>query len=113
MSMKKVLGVAVVLVATSALAGCDQSKPELESTRKQLQTVTMERDGLKTQLAEAQQRAVVLQQRVADISAKLSAAAADLVPPAGEAKPETAKGEKKAAGANKPAPAKPAPTPAP
>ena len=72
----------------------------------------MERDSLKTQLDEAQRRAMVLQQQVAEIQAKLSAAAAALVPPAGAPKLEPAKGEKKADSGSKPAPAKPAKTPA-
>src|SRR3954471_16983540 len=95
MPMTKILGLALVLVAMSALAACDQSKPELDATKRQLQQVTMERDNLKTQLDEAQKRALALQQQVADIQARLSEAAAALVPPAGAPKQESAKGEKK------------------
>jgi septal ring factor EnvC (AmiA/AmiB activator) len=106
MSMTKILSVAVVLVATAALTACDQSKAELDSTRHQLQTMTMERDSLKTQLEESKQRAAVLGQQVAEIQAKLSAAAAALVAPAGGEKQEAGKGDKKSSSASKPAAAK-------
>jgi septal ring factor EnvC (AmiA/AmiB activator) len=119
MSMTKILGVAVALVTIGGLAACDQSKAELDATRRQLQTMTMERDSLKTQLEDSKQRAAVLGQQVAEIQAKLSAAAAALVAPAGDQKQELAKGDKgdkKSASAGKPAnakPAKPAQAPAP
>ena len=44
------------VLAVAAAVGCDQSKAELDSTKTQLTAVTTERDGLKTQLATAQQR---------------------------------------------------------
>jgi septal ring factor EnvC (AmiA/AmiB activator) len=103
MATMKTLGIAVVLAATGALAGCDQSKAELEATKQQLQTVTMERDSLKTELQESKQRAVTLQRQLADIQAKLSAAAAALVPPAEDQKAAPAKVDKKAGDAAKPA----------
>ena len=79
MSMTKMLGVAAALAMMGGLAACDKSKPELDSTRRQLQNVTMERDSLKGQLEDSRRRAAVLQQQVAEIQAKLSAAAAALV----------------------------------
>jgi septal ring factor EnvC (AmiA/AmiB activator) len=103
MSTMKILSVAVVLAATGVLPACDQSKAELDSTKKQLQTVTMERDSLRNELQESKQRAVVLQQQLSEIQTKLSAAAAALVPPAEDQKQDTAKGEKKGGAGGKPA----------
>ena len=107
MSKTKMLGVAVALLMTGGLTACDQSKAELDSTRRQLQTMTMERDSLKGQLEDSKRRAAVLQQQVAEIQAKLSAAATALVAPPGDQKQEVAKADKKGASAAKPASAKP------
>ena len=47
-SIKRIF--AVTAIAGSVLwMGCDPSKAELDSTKAQLQTITAERDGLKTQ----------------------------------------------------------------
>ena len=109
--MMKTLSVAVVVAATSVLAACDQSKAELDSTRQQLQTVTMERDSLKNELQETRQRAVTLQQQLVEIQTKLSAAAAALAPLADDQKQGTAKGEKTAGEVGKPPAVKPTKAP--
>ena len=57
MSMTRFLFVPVLL-ASIALAGCD--KAELEATKQQLQTVTVERDNLKTQLDASKQQTAAL-----------------------------------------------------
>ncbi len=104
--MNKLLGISALAILC-ATAGCDQSKAELEATKQTLQTLTGERDGLKTQLAAANQQLTGLRQQVADLTAKLAAA----TPPAPEAAPEPQKDEKKPAKkvAKK---AEPAPAPA-
>jgi septal ring factor EnvC (AmiA/AmiB activator) len=107
------------LAFVCALAGCDQSKAELDATKTQLQTVSAERDGLKTQLAATSQQIAGLRQQVADLQAKLAQAAAPAPAPEPAAEPKKdepkgKKGGKKVAkeepAAAPAAPAKPAPT---
>src|SRR5215208_2197945 len=104
---------APVLFASLALAGCD--KAELESTKQQLQTVSLERDNLKTQLDASKQQSAALTQQVNSLQAKLAAAAAALA----ASPPETGKGDtadKKSGAGGKTGSAKPrepAKTPAP
>jgi hypothetical protein len=79
--------------ATSLLLGvigCDPSKAELDRTKQELQTVSAERDGLKSQLDQANGKVATLTQQVTDLQAKANAA------------PPPAAAEEKAA----PAPAK-------
>ena len=111
MSITKSLFVPVLL-ASIALAGCDQSKAELESTKQQLQIVSGERDVLKTQLDASKQQAAALTQQVNNLQAKLTAAMAALAAPP----PETVKGDKKGGAGGKtgsPKPSEPAKAPAP
>lgn len=88
MSMTKSLFVPVLL-ASIAFAACDQSKAELESTKQQLQTVSLERDNLKAQLDASKQQTAALAQQINNVQAKLTAAMAALAAP-----PETGKGDK-------------------
>ena len=62
--MRGNLKVLIGVMALSGLGGCDPSKEELDKTKAQLQTVTSERDGLKTQLAAAQGQATAAQQQL-------------------------------------------------
>jgi uncharacterized protein (DUF3084 family) len=113
--MNKLLGTSALAIMC-ATAGCDASKPELEATKQTLQTVTGERDGLKTQLAAANQQMAGLRAQVTDLQAKLAAAAAPAPAPeaAAEPKKEEKAPAKKGAKAAKAEPkAAPAPTPAP
>jgi len=72
MSMTKSLFVSVLL-ASLAVAGCD--KAELEATKQQLQTVSVERDNLKAQLDASKQQIAALALQVNNLQAKLAAAA--------------------------------------
>ena len=81
-------------VATFGLGACDRSKPELEATRQQLQTVTAARDSLNAELEASKQRAAGLQQQVTELQGRLSAAVAALVPPEVVGQPG-AQGDKK------------------
>lgn len=84
MSIKNVVG--ALLLAGLGLAGCDQSKAELDSTKQQLQTVTAERDSLKTQLDATKAQLAAAQQQIDQM--KQAAATPPATPPSGEpAKP--------------------------
>jgi chromosome segregation ATPase len=64
--------------ATSLLVGvlgCDPSKAELDRTKQELQSVTAERDNLKSQLDQANAKVTTLTTQVADLQAKATAAA--------------------------------------
>ena len=111
-------------VASVSLAAC-VPKAELDTTKQQLEAVSLERDALKAQLEASKQQTAVLQLQVKDLQAKVTAAATALVAPDADAKHEGAKGDKKpeaakadksdkkAAGGMKPAakPGEPAKTP--
>ena len=101
MSMTKSLFVPVLL-ASIAFAACDQSKAELEATKQQLQTVSLERDNLKAQLDASKQQTAALAQQINNVQAKLTAAMAALAAP-----PETGKGDKKSGAGGKTGSAKP------
>jgi cell division protein FtsB len=81
--------------------GCDPSKEELEKTKTQLTTVSAERDGLKSQLDQANAKVTALTQQVTDLQGKLTAAA---TPPPAAAEPAAKPAGKPAAkkGAAKP-----------
>src|SRR6476469_6963127 len=81
MGMKNVVG-ALALIGLG-LAGCDQSKAELDSTKQQLQAVTAERDSLKTQLDSTKQQLAAAQQQMDQM--KQAQAAPPAVPPSGAA----------------------------
>jgi hypothetical protein len=78
-------GLALLVAGTFA---CDPSKAELDKTKADLQTVTTERDGLKTQLDLANGKASSLQMQLTDLQAKAAAAAAPAAPMVAEAKAE-------------------------
>jgi len=107
MSMTKFLFV-TILLATIGLVGCD--KAELEATKQQLQTVSLERDSLKTQLDASKQQNAALTLQVNNLQTKLAAAAAAL------AAPDKEKADKKGGAGGKTGSAKssePAKAPAP
>lgn len=107
--IRKNILAALALLAVSTVA-CDPSKAELDKTKGDLQTVTAERDSLKTQLDQANGKVASLQQQVTDLQAKAAVAAA---PAPAEEKPadeKPAKGGKHAAKAKEKAD-KPAPMP--
>jgi outer membrane murein-binding lipoprotein Lpp len=81
MAMKNVVG-ALALIGLG-LAGCDQSKAELDSTKQQLQAVTAERDSLKTQLDSTKQQLAAAQQQMEQM--KQAQAAPPAAPPSGAA----------------------------
>jgi len=63
--------------ATSLLLGvlgCDPSKAELDKTKQELQTVTAERDSLKSQLDQVNGRIATMTQQMSDMQAKANAA---------------------------------------
>jgi septal ring factor EnvC (AmiA/AmiB activator) len=105
MSITKSLFVPVLL-ASIAFAACDQSKAELESTKQQLQTVSMERDNLKAQLDASKQQTAALAKQINDVQAKLTAAMAALAAP-----PEAGKGDKKGGAGGKTGSPKPSESP--
>ncbi len=77
-----------------ALAGaCDASKPELEKARKDLATVTAERDDLKGKLAQATSEVETLKKENEELKAKAApaAAAAPKAGAKGQPKPATKK----------------------
>ena len=78
MSMTKFLFVPILL-ASIALVGCD--KAELEATKQQLQTVSLERDNLKQQLDASKQQNAALTLQVSNLQTKLVAAATALAAP--------------------------------
>jgi hypothetical protein len=96
-----------VVFGLLGLGGCDQSKGELQQTKATLASVTAERDNLKMQLDQANQRNTQLQQQVADLQAKLQAQPAAAAP--GTTGGNTAKNGR---GRTPPATKRPAPTPA-
>jgi outer membrane murein-binding lipoprotein Lpp len=81
MAIKNVVG-ALALIGLG-LAGCDQSKAELDSTKQQLQAVTAERDSLKTQLDSTKQQLAAAQQQMDQM--KQAQAAPPAAPPSGAA----------------------------
>ena len=62
MAIKHLMGAA--LLVGLGLAGCDQSKAELDSTKQQLQAVTAERDSLKSQLDATKAQLAAAQQQM-------------------------------------------------
>jgi hypothetical protein len=92
------LAAGLLLAITTA---CDPSKPELEKTKQELQTVTAERDSLKSQLEQANAKNTQLTAQVAELQAKAAAAAAAPAAPAA-AEPAAAKKPAGKAGKAKP-----------
>jgi vacuolar-type H+-ATPase subunit D/Vma8 len=92
MNVRNLTALAAFLVFGSV--ACDPSKPELDKTKAELATITAERDGLKSQLEQANAKVTQLTTQNAELTAKIAAAAAPAAEPAAEAKPAA----KKAAG---------------
>jgi len=89
----------LALACAALLAGCDQSKEELEKTKTELASTVKERDSLKAQVGDLQKQLAAAKAEAAKPPAGAPPAGA---PPAGAAPPAA------------PAPAKPAaPPPAP
>jgi uncharacterized coiled-coil DUF342 family protein len=79
-----------------ALAGaCDASKPELEKVRKDLATVTAERDDLKGKLAQATSEVDTLKKENEELKAKAAPAAAAAPKAGAKAQPKSAKKKRK------------------
>ena len=84
----------LTLAATTSLLlgvlGCDPSKAELDKTKQELQTMTAERDALKSQLDQANGKMGTMTQQMSDMQAKANAApppaAAEAAPAAAPAK---------------------------
>jgi chromosome segregation ATPase len=95
MNVRNLTVLAAFLVFGSV--ACDPSKPELDKTKAELATVTAERDGLKSQLEQANAKVTQLTTQNAELTAKASAAAA--APAAAEEEKPAAK---KAAGKKAP-----------
>src|SRR3954454_17896281 len=82
-----------VLLVIVPLTACD--KAELDATKQQRQTVSLEHDAFKAQLDASGQQSAALQQQVTDLRAKVAAATAALAAPAADAKPDATKVDKK------------------
>ena len=64
----------MMVVGALAFAGCDKSKEELGQVQQQLQTVTSERDSLKTQLEQAKADLTTAQKSLEEAKAQAAAA---------------------------------------
>ena len=82
---KRVAAFALAALPFLSFLGCDASKAELDRTKQTVASLTAERDSLKTQLDQANQRNSQLQQQLTDLQSKAQAQAA--APPAAEPEP--------------------------
>jgi predicted nucleic acid-binding Zn-ribbon protein len=83
MRLPMVAGLAGLVLVLAA--GCDASKLELEKTRKELATVSAERDELRTKLTAANGQVDALKKEIEDAKAKAAPDAAAAKPAAGKA----------------------------